>query len=186
MVTSAGLTAPPPSAPRVINVTSDSAPGWMPSEELEAEARETFRSYFLADARGDDAAVWAMAGEGLKAGTSFAAFRAGNQERRKGLGKLKAFTVLQLTWTKDPAAAPSPGIYAAIDFAASSSKTMRQCGYVVLFKATEAVPFRVTRIENNIMTNAVYAKVAKDKSKAEADQLWSQLSANCPNYKPAS
>jgi hypothetical protein len=40
--------------PRVINVTTDSAPDWIPSEELEAEALSTLDRYFSAFGKGDD------------------------------------------------------------------------------------------------------------------------------------
>ena len=170
--------------PRVINVTSDSAPGWLPSEELDADANQVLQTYFQAFDRGNDRALWDLTSAGFKDVTSFAEFQAGNTKTRADLGRLKKLNVLKVTWTKDPAQAPRPGIYVAIDLAGQFTKAKRQCGYVVLFKAGSGDPFRLARIENNFMPDAIYRNIAKQKSPQEADRLWAKLSSNCPNYSP--
>ena len=171
-----------PSAPRVVNVTTDSAPGWIPSEALEAEAGRAVQSYFRAFDKGDDRALWNFASDGLQSLTSFSQFESANKRMRSDLGRLKRFVVLRVTWTKDPAEAPAPGIYVAIDVAGQFSKSKRHCGYLVLYKAAPDDAFRLARIENNFMTDAMAKKITADKSTAEVTRLWSVLSANCPNY----
>ena len=168
--------------PRVINVTTDSAPGWLPSEALEAEADKMLKSYFRTFDMGNDRGLWELTDEGFKTITTFAAFQAGNIKTRANLGRLKKLDVLKVTWTKDPAEAPRPGIYVAIDFAGQFTRAKRQCGYVVLFKATENDPFHLGRIENTYLTDAVAKQIAKGKSPAEVDRVWSLAAANCPNY----
>jgi Protein of unknown function (DUF4019) len=177
-----GTQSAPTNAPRVINVTTDSEKGWLPTEELEAEAHSTLHRYFHALDKGDDQTLWELASDGLKGQTTFAEFQTGNLKTRKDFGRLKKLAVLQVTWTKDPANAPAPGIYVAIDIAGQFTKTKRQCGYVVLFKSRPNDPYRLARIENNYMTDAMAQKIAKQKSPAEVDRLWSTLSAHCPNY----
>lgn len=173
----------PTNAPRVINVTTDSEAGWLPSEELEAEAQKTLQDYFHALDKGDDRSLWELASDGLKRLTTFAEFQTDNKKTRKDLGRLTRLNVLQVTWTKDPADAPAPGIYVAIDISGQFTKTKRQCGYVVLFKSRPDDPFRLSRIENNYMSDAMVRKIAKQKSPAEVDRLWLVLSAHCPNYR---
>ena len=176
-------TAPPISA-RVVNVTNDSAPGWIPSEALESETNLVVQNYFKLFDKGDDQALWNLASPGLQSLTTYAKYRSDNKRVRADLGRLKRLAVLQVTWTKDPAAAPAPGIYVAIDVTGQFSKTKRHCGYLVLYKAAPADPFRLARIENNYITDASAKKIAAGKSSAEVARLWSELSANCPNYQP--
>ena len=176
-------TAPPITA-RVVNVTNDSAPGWVPSEALEAEADRVVQSYFKLFDKGDDQALWNLASPGLQSLTTYAKYRSENKRVRTDLGRLKRIVIVQVTWTKDPAVAPAPGIYVAIDVAGQFSKTRRHCGYVVLYKAAPADPFRLARVENNFMTDAMAKKIAAQKSSADVTRLWSELSANCPNYQP--
>jgi Protein of unknown function (DUF4019) len=178
-----GAQSAPTSARHVINVTTDSEAGWLPSEELEAEAHSTLQNYFHALDKGDHRTLWDLESVGLKGLTTFAEFQTGNQKVRKDFGRLTRLDVLQVTWTKDPADAPTPGIYVAIDISGQFTKTKRQCGYVVLFKSRPNDPFRLARIENNYLTDAMARQIAKEKAPAEVDRLWSVLSGHCPNYK---
>jgi hypothetical protein len=178
-----GAQAAQKSEPRVINVTTDSERGWLPTEPLEAEALSTLQTYFRALDNGDARALWNLATDGLKGLTTFDEFKSSNKKTRKDLGRLTRLDVLQVTWTKDPANAPAPGIYVAFDISGQFTKSKRQCGYVVLFKANPNDPFRLARIENNYFTDGLVRKLTKEKSPAEVDRMWSKLSAYCPNYK---
>ena len=168
--------------PRVINVTTDSAPDWIPSEELEAEALSTLDRYFGAIDKGDDLSMWNLSTDGLKSLTTFAEFRSNGKAMRGNLGRVEKLSVLKITWTKDSARAPAKGIYAAIDISGRFSKTKRHCGFVILFKANPSDPFGIARIENNYFTDKDAKKIAKDQSPAEVERLWSRVSSNCPNY----
>ena len=168
--------------PRVINVTTDSAPDWIPSEELEAEALSTLDRYFGAIDKGDDFSMWNLSTDGLKSLTTFAEFRSNGKAMRGNLGRVEKLSVLKITWTKDSARAPAKGIYAAIDISGRFSKTKRHCGFVILFKANPSDPFGIARIENNYFTDKDAKKIAKDQSPAEVERLWSRVSSNCPNY----
>ena len=168
---------------RVINVTTDSTPDWLPSEALEIEATTTLQSYFRAFDKKDDRAVWNLTTVGFQGTTTFFEFEARNKKSRADLGRLKHLAVLKVTWTKDPSAAPAPGVYVAIDVAGTFSKTQRHCGFVVLFKSTPTDLFKVARIESNFMSDASARNIAKENSPAEVVRLWSMLAANCPNYR---
>jgi hypothetical protein len=53
---------------REVNITQGSTPGWIPSEELEAEALATWQRFNERVETGDYDAAYAMIGDGLRAG----------------------------------------------------------------------------------------------------------------------
>jgi hypothetical protein len=97
-------------------------------------------------------------------------------------GQLKQRSILKITWTKDPAAAPAPGVYAAIEVASRYNGVDRHCGYVVLYQKSDGDNFQVMRQESNFIENAMAQKIEQEKSRAELDKLGASLAANCPNY----
>ena len=92
--------------------------------------------------------------------------------------------VLKVTWTKDPANAPFPGIYAAVDFSGTFATMDRYCGYMAWYQASLSEPFQLMRIEENMMDNAVVEKAAREGKRAEADAAWTAAAQYCPNYQP--
>lgn len=176
--------APPPApdTPRVVNVTTDSAPGWMPSEALERQAMATLDRFFAALDGGDDRGAYAMMSEINRTHMPFAEFAAENSRFRAQAGALGRRRVLKLTWTKDPAQAPYPGVYAAIDVAAVYANVERQCGYVILYQRPAGGEFSVMRIESAYIDNATAADIERTRSRAALDEMWASLARNCPNY----
>jgi hypothetical protein len=67
LVSKAGLSADPVAtpdrSPRVVNVTTDSTPGWLPSPELEEEARKTAIDFMAAMDGGRYADAYAFLAE---------------------------------------------------------------------------------------------------------------------------
>lgn len=173
-----------PPAMREVNITSDSAPGWLPSVAQEAAARTVLDGYFVAIEAGDDRRAYAMMIPGQQAVVPFADFAAGNAAFRTLAGALRDRRVLKLTWTKDPARAPRPGIYAAFDVAARYANVDRQCGYVILYQEREGAPFGVARTESNSIDDATAREIERTRGRAGLDQVWAELSSRCPNYLP--
>jgi hypothetical protein len=91
-------------------------------------------------------------------------------------------TILKVTWTKDPAAAPFPGVYAAIDIATHFVNVDRHCGYVVLCQRPSGGDFEVMRQESNFIDNTTAEKVERQQSRVALDKSWAALAGNCPNY----
>jgi hypothetical protein len=180
------LAAQPASAPmREVNVTTDSAPGWLPSEAEERAARGALDRYFAAIAAGDDRGAYAMMTPGQQAIMSFAEFVAANAGFRTQAGGLRHRRVLRLTWTKDPADAPRPGIYAAFDLSATWTNIDRECGYAILYQEAEGAPFQLGRIESNFIGNDEEARgIERMQGRAGLDQAWAALTQRCPNYRP--
>lgn len=181
----APLVAQPTSTPmREVNVTTDSAPGWLPSEAEERAARGALDRYFAAIEAGDDRGAYAMMTPGQQATIPFAEFAAFNAGFRTRAGALRARRVLRLTWTKDPADAPRPGIYAAFDLSAAWSNVDRECGYAIFYQEAEGAPFRLGRIESNLIANGEAGEIERTQGRAALDQAWAALTQRCPNYRP--
>ena len=169
-------------APPVINITSDSAPGWLPSERQRQDVIKSASDYLSALDEGRYEGAYAMMSEGNKRAVPFQQFVDRSEKLHARSGPLKQRSILKVTWTKDPAVAPLPGIYAAIDVASRYEKVDRHCGYIVLYQKNDGDNFQVMRQESNFIDNAMAQKIEQEKSRAELDKVWAALAANCPNY----
>jgi hypothetical protein len=168
-------------APREINVTPDSAPGWLPSIELGNSARDIAADYLGAMDQGRYADAYAFLSD-LNRQESFTAFSDRLRAFNARAGLVVERRPVKITWTKDPARAPVPGIYVAIDFVSSFQNIDRDCGYLVLYQPPVGGSFKVMREENNFLDNAAARAITQRQSKAEVEKTWAKLSANCPNY----
>src|SRR5205807_4339108 len=65
---------------------------------------------------------------------SFDRFSKRIREFNTEAGAAKERRILKITWTKDPANAPAPGVYAAVDLASRFENIDRHCGYIVLYQ----------------------------------------------------
>ena len=168
-----------------VNVTADSAPGWLPSAAQKEQVQKAFRNYFSAlDARHYDQA-YALQTPGQKNLESLEQFRKRETKFNVDAGTVKTRQIVKLTWTKDPANAPAPGVYAALDLTSRFQNIDRHCGYVILYQPDVTAPFLVQREEQNFMTNADAHTIALKQSPQAVDDAWAQLSKRCPNYEPA-
>lgn len=168
-------------APRVINVTTDSAPGWTPSVELEHGAREALDDFLgdLDGGRGPEAYNSLVAAN--RRDQSLATFSLQLAKFNTLAGAVRERRITQLTWTKDPANAPAPGVYAAFDLTSRFANVDRHCGYVVLYQSPNGGAFQVMRQEYAYIDNATALDLEKQE-KGRVITAWSQLSATCPNY----
>jgi hypothetical protein len=168
-------------APREINVTPDSAPGWLPSVELEKSASDTATDYLGKMDRERYADAYALRSD-FDRQESFAAFSDRVRAFNARAGAVVERRLVKTTWTKDPAHAPAPGIYAAIDFVSGFQNIDRDCGYLVLYQPPTGGGFKIMREENNFLDNATARAIAQRQSNAEVEKAWAKASANCPNY----
>lgn len=164
-------------ARREVNVTTDSAPGWIPSPVLEQDAQSAALVY-LADI---DSGRYAQAHaklDRLNRQESLADFSARLKAFNAGAGPVKERRVVKVTWTKDPANAPARGVYAAIDLRSRFENIDRHCGYIVLYQRPAGGAFSVMRTEDYLIGNAAAAGLPA----GEVDRAWARISANCPDY----
>lgn len=173
---------PPTSrAPRVVNVTADSEKGWVPSEEMERQALKTAADYLADEDGGRVSEAYARFAEINRQHQPFADFSANIRQRNAQLGAVIEHRITTVNWTKNPAQAPLPGVYAAIDLVSRYANVDRHCGYLVVYQPPSGGGFQIMREEINFMDN----DTVKKSTPAEAERVWAKLSANCPNYRPA-
>jgi len=178
------IAAPVPNvAPRVVNVTSDSAPGWLPSEALEQRVRATTLEYLEDIDAGKYADAYALLAEIDRKDQSPTAFAERVRQFNQQAGAVIERRIVSITWTKDPAHAPLPGVYAAIDLVSRFANIDRHCGYLVMYQAPSGGAFQVMREENNFLDNATASNIARQQSASAVDAAWASVSAHCPGYK---
>ncbi|MBA4161506.1 MAG: hypothetical protein C0515_05415 [Novosphingobium sp.] len=175
----ATFAASAPGGVRTVNVTQGSEPGWIPSPELEGEARDVVARYSKALDSGKYEEARTLQGSGLKELLPAEQFRSDSKRSRKENGALLALDIRMITWTKDSPSAPSPGIYAAVDLVNKYALTSRHCGFIILYKRQEGEPFKVVRSENTFMSNKTAKAIG-----ANAPNVWRNVSAVCPGFTP--
>jgi len=168
-----------PAAPRVINVTPDSQQGWVPSVELEKQARQAAIGYLAAMDGGKYADTYAMVADINRTDQPFPVFAARARDFNAKAGAALERRITTVTWTKDSPAAPLPGVFVVLDLVSKFAKVNRHCGYLMLYQPPTGGDFKVTREESNFIDNATFASLSKEK----ADAAWIELSAHCPGYK---
>jgi hypothetical protein len=165
-----------------INVTADSSPGWTPTADQRQRAIKAVQVFLDAVESGRYAEAYGLQAELLKREQTLVQFIQNAQNFQTLAGPLKFWRVLKVTWTKDPARAPSAGIYVAVDLAGQFANVDRDCGYLVLFQPPSGGDFAVMRRENNYLDKATAHNIEEKHSKAELANVWRQLSRYCPNY----
>lgn len=168
---------------RVVNITPDSEAGWLPTVTEETAADDATAAYFKAIDDADYKSAYSMMNDRNKAELSFDEFEKSSRMFHDMAGQPLSHTILYVTWTKDPAAAPFPGIYAALDITAKYRNVDRYCGYVVFYQKTPEGPFSLMRTEQAYIDESA-AKIEKQKGVEGLRKLWAQMYAHCPNYKP--
>jgi hypothetical protein len=180
-----GAAAAQGQTPRVaneINITSDSAPGWRPTESQRRDVIKAATDFFSSLDEGQYERAYAMMAEPNRRSSPLQGFVSQNQAFLARSGALTQRTILKVTWTKDPPNGPFPDIFAAIDIASQYANVNRHCGYVVLYQKTDSGRFEIMRQESNFIDNVTAQGIEQRKSRAELDKLWAKLAVNCPNY----
>jgi hypothetical protein len=176
------VTWPSDAAPRQINVTKDSTPGWLPAGNQIAEVRKATNDYFAAKDDGRSADAYGFLTEVNKQTRPLQSFADAISKFNLLAGPIKKRRVVMVTWTKDPARAPAPGVYVALDIVSLFANIDRHCGFLILYQPPSGGAFRVMREENNFLDNISASKIEQQHSSADLDRMWAQLSAHCPNY----
>lgn len=171
--------------PEEINITPDSAPGWLPSADQRARVRQFIENFLAALDSGQYAKAYDLETPGQKELETLAAFTKRVTDFNTQAGPVKERRITKITWTKDPAHAPAAGIYAAVDLVSRFANVDRHCGYIVLYQGDALAPFQVMRQEDGYMTDDQARQIEKKQSRQAVDQLWAQVARNCPNYSPA-
>ncbi|WP_298467013.1 DUF4019 domain-containing protein [uncultured Erythrobacter sp.] len=171
-------------ASREVNITAGSTAGWIPSEELEDQAKEAFERYFrLLDAQ-DYGVAHSMMGSGLQGMLPLDRFEEQERTARQNWGRTVSREITKITWTKDASNTPKPGIYVALDMTARFTKVDRHCGYMILHKAPDADSFVIARTQQSVLENQTAASIAQTSSPLQMELVWRIVARGCPNYQP--
>lgn len=169
-------------APHEINITSDSAPGWLPTKDQEDSARATVDRFLAALDQGHVADAYALMAEANRSAQPFASFADRQAKFNARAGTVKERRIVKITWTKDPADAPAAGVYAAVDLVSRFAEVDRHCGVLILYQAPDGGAFKAMRQEDNFISNADALAIERQQSRAQVDVQWTELSARCPTY----
>lgn len=173
---------PAATVPAQINVTSDSAPGWLPTAEQIKSLRNTTENFLAAKDNNRSADAYALLADVNRQHQSFDGFADLLFKFNRQAGPMTERRIVTITWTKDPVQAPTRGIYAALDMVGHFANIDRYCGYLVLYQSPTGGPFQVMREEENFLDNATAASIARQSSAAAVEEAWAKASANCPGY----
>ncbi|TIT03349.1 MAG: DUF4019 domain-containing protein [Mesorhizobium sp.] len=155
---------------------------WMPSEDAVRDVTETVGRYFLSLDNQEYGRAYEMMTDAAKASIPSNAFMEQSKHFHSQAGAVRERRLLKFTWLKDPANAPFPGVYAAVDIATKFENIDRHCGYIVLYQRPSGGNFQVMRAESNFIDNANAKNIEKTRSELELDRAWAELSTNCPNF----
>lgn len=176
----ADLIWPQDAAPRQLKMTRDSAPGWRPTPSQIAEIHAVTDDYFAAKDNGQPSVAYGLLADMNKQDQTLQRFSEATLNFNEVAGPVKARQIVKVTWTKDPPRAPAPGVYVALDDVGRFANIDRYCGFVILYQPPSGGSFKVMREESNFLDNATALKIEQQRSRAEVETMWGQLSAHCP------
>jgi hypothetical protein len=157
-------------------------PGWLPTEDLEQQARATAIEYMADLDSGKYAEAYSLIAELDRKDQPFSAFAERLRQFNARAGAVLERRIVTITWTKNPAHAPIPGVYVALDLVSRFANIDRHCGYLVLYQSSSGGTFQVMHEENNFIDNASAANIARQSSPQAVERAWVSLSSNCPGY----
>lgn len=167
-----------PGGANEIFVTSDSEPRWIPSPAQQRAAEQTVTVFLAALDSGRASEAHGLLSQGAQRDEPLAKYAERLMLFNAMAGVVKERRIVRITWSKNPSAAPAPGVYAAVDLVSRFAQIERHCGFLVLHSPGVDETFRVARQEENYVTNAQYSAGGS----VEMDRAWESLSANCPNH----
>jgi hypothetical protein len=167
---------------RELNITAESARGWVPTLAMNEAVQDAAFAYLAARDGGRVEDAYARMTDRQRQTITTAQYATMIRGFNEMAGAVVERRIVKVTWTKDPTNAPAPGLYAAVDLASRFANIDRHCGYIILYQPPEGGDFRVMREEESFMDNAQAQQMERDRSRAVLDQAWAQLSKRCPNY----
>jgi hypothetical protein len=132
------------------------AAGAMVAEEAIPALTDRFFAFLR---RADYRAAYDLSGVEAASGQSYEAWAQAEQAFVDSAGAAQRFEIRKVTRYLNPANAPRPGLYIAVDYTAQRSKSAFECGYLIWFRADEHQPFRITRQERGALPKDLLLKL---------------------------
>jgi len=152
---------------RPINLTSDSAPDWRPTDDQVQAVMDAARGFLTLMDQGRSEDAYALLADGLKQQQTLADFAEALSQFNAKAGAVRARAIAAITWTKDPPQASSPGVYAAVDLVSRFANIDRDCGLIVLYQAPGGSGWVVTRREEGVHAAATSAAGASGQCQSD-------------------
>lgn len=165
------------------DVTSGSAQGWSPSQVQRNQVTRVIEE-FLADLdEGKYLKAYGLMSASRRAAQSLDDFEKLAADFNAEAGPVIYRRIVHISWTKDPANAPTPGVYVSVDLISKFAKVDRDCGYIILYQGNRADPFLVQGEERAYLSNLKAQEIQERTSREYVENLWSRLATStCPNY----
>lgn len=150
---------------------------WEPSPEQVEQATDAVDHYFSALEHGEFDRAFNMMARITRALESQRAFAERQRKFTSASGALIERRFHRVTWYKDPAGAPAPGVYVAFDMVAWFANLDHYCGYAMAYQPPEGGAFEIIRIDETTMDRQTAG--AGEQSKV----VWRQVAGQaCPGW----
>ena len=134
-----------------------------------ALAQETY-AYFKAKDGGAYDKAYARIAPSMTAYLTPDLYKADAQRFNAEAGKVEERRITRLTWCRDPADAPAPGLYVAADFRSSFPNIHLHCGYVMWHQEADG-RFRIVREEQSFIDKAMARQLPPERLAPLATQF---------------
>lgn len=131
--------------------TGEAAPAdWQASDEDVREVAALTRRFFAAIDSGDIDMAHRLWSDDQQTETPLDERRRSIEAFRVQAGRPGAAPTTRLTWYVNPAGAPRPGIYVAVDYERFYANLTMNCGYLIWYREGDG-RYRLTRQEDSVM-----------------------------------
>jgi hypothetical protein len=133
---------------------------YVPSAADSAEVQRLSARYFDHLDRREYDAAHAMFSDDMRAMAPLREWRKLMREQSRDWGTLERREQTEVTWYDNPANAPRPGLYVAVDYASRYTLLAQHTEFLVWHRERDGMPFALTRHETNAVDKAAAAKGA--------------------------
>jgi hypothetical protein len=133
---------------------------WSPSDAEKESVEKAAHSYLTARSSGPYAEAYGLLSAFLKESSSLENWSIQADAASKKRGGIEQVSIKKITWYKDPPSAPSPGIYAASDYATQFKDGSYVCGYIAWYKKDDG-SFEIIREESGELEAATISQLSE-------------------------
>ena len=134
----------------------------IPDAATQAAVRDASYAYFVAKDAGRFDAAYAFFAPSVRAYLSPDLFRSQTAAFNVAAGAPGERRVVRLTWERDPADAPAPGLYVAADFVARFPNLRLHCGYLMWHREADG-RFKIVREEQSFIDEATARQMTPER-----------------------
>ncbi len=164
-----------------VYVTNDSKPGWTPSQDQIQAVQKVVRDYLAAQDHDRYAGAFNLMTPSYRNARPLSQLSDEVREFNVLAGRVQQRQILRVTWTKDPADPPTPGVYAFVDLKSRFADVDRHCGSIVLYQEPSGGDFLVLHERSYFIDNSDASEIAHKLSDGGLKAAWAKVSSACQN-----